>query len=130
MDGAVDAEKLLGPEMGAGEALLDADLQFDGRAGIPEQGALKIQGLNLNLPKQLTLSDLTLDLNKQGSEVRIENFRTRKPFPIQAAGNLTLDRGNLPNSAYEVQGTIRMGGKVNKFKKSGRLGELTGLASG
>jgi hypothetical protein len=130
VEGAVDAGKLLGPEMGSGEARLDADLQFNGRAGIPEQGALKIRGLNLNLPNNLALSDLTLDLNKQGRQVRIENFRTRKPFPIQAGGNLTLDPGNLPNSTYEVQGTIRMGGKVNKFKKSGSVGELKGLASG
>lgn len=130
LDGAVDAAKLLGPEMGTGEAQLNADLQFDGRTGIPEQGALKIQGLNLNLPNKLALSDLLLELEKQGNEVRIVNFRTRKPFPIASSGSLLLNNNNLGDSTYEVQGTIRMGGKVNKFNKSGSIGELKGLASG
>lgn len=130
LQGQADTGVLLDAGKPLGASAMQADLQFQDWGGIPGQGALKIQGLTFELSPKLSVDNLTLDLTKQGQDVRINTLGTDKPLPMQAAGTLKLDPENLLESPYSVSGSITMGNKSNKFKKSGKLGELAKLAQG
>lgn len=129
VQGNADTGFLIGANKSLGTSEVLADLLFDDWTDIPEQGSLTIQGLDLDLPNKLALANLNLSLTKQGQEVRIDTLSADKPFPLQASGLLKLDDKNLLASSYSVSGKIRMGGKNNKFKKSGTIGELSKLAA-
>ncbi|WP_245549579.1 hypothetical protein [Maridesulfovibrio hydrothermalis] len=121
LNGGVDLAKLVRMDGLGGKVRITSDVGFPKWGAPPRTGSLVVRSDEVEIPGGLIAEDINVNAVLSGNQFQLNSFSCGQPIPVTAKGSATLNWKQLPQSSYNISGSVSFGSTERQFSKSGNL---------